>query len=69
LSEWHDVDSSNIKRARHTGDALEVEFHTGAVYSYPEAQAHEMDALVNAPSAGSHFHANIKGRYTGTRIS
>lgn len=46
---------------------LEVEFSKGGVYSYANVPQEAYDAMVAAPSLGSHFLQNIKGKYETTK--
>ena len=47
---------------------LEIEFNSGGVYQYSNVPVSVYQALINAPSHGKYFHANIKDRYHTTRI-
>ena len=63
-----DVDSSHIKRVEYT-DKLYIEFLNDSVYEYdnvPEDLAKEM---LQQPSKGSFFWANIRGKYPYRKIA
>lgn len=64
------VSSSNIEsigydEGRH---ALRVKFKDSGLYEYSGVTPEQHSALVNAPSVGRHFHVNIKGRHSSTRL-
>jgi hypothetical protein len=48
---------------------LEVQFHSGQVYSYQGVTMEEYEALMDAPSIGSYFQREIRGKYRGIKIS
>ncbi|HVX56934.1 MAG TPA: KTSC domain-containing protein [Candidatus Saccharimonadales bacterium] len=52
------VKSSNLKTVGYdpATKTLEVEFHSGAVHQYAGITPGAHQALVRAPSIGSHFH-------------
>lgn len=62
------VSSSNIAAVGHDPDAsvLEIEFHDGSVFSYPNVTAEEHDRFIKADSLGSHFHKHVRPK-GGTR--
>lgn len=64
------VSSSNILAIGYDADSevLEVEFTSGAVYSYSSVPIGEYEGLMNADSKGKYLHANIKGRYPYMRL-
>ena len=66
--DWHDVDSSNIRRIAHDGAALHVEFHSGAIYAYDGADEHHLHEMKSAASAGNYFHQNIRQQHAGRRV-
>lgn len=47
---------------------LEIEFNSGAVYQYTGVPQGEYDAIMNAGSKGSYFHANIKNRFPYVKL-
>jgi hypothetical protein len=59
------VKSSNVKSVGYdpATKAMEVEFHTGAVYTHSGVSANDHSALVNSSSIGSHYHKNFKGKF------
>ncbi len=64
------VSSSNIKSIGYDekSKVLEIEFHGGKVYQYSEVPKQEYMGLMSASSHGSYFHANIKDKYSYTKI-
>jgi len=63
-----DVDSSHIKNVQYT-DKLYIEFLNGSIYEYddvPEDLAREM---LQQPSKGSFFWANIRNKYPYRKVS
>jgi len=65
------VKSSQIKSVGYepSSKMLEVEFANGAVYRYHGVEDHDHHAFVNAPSIGSHFHAQIKGKHKHEKVT
>ena len=63
------VSSSNIKSAGHDDktDTMDVEFHNGAVYSYPGVKKEMFDRLIASGSVGKFFHKNILSTIKGVR--
>lgn len=59
------VSSSNISAIGYDADSqsLEIEFHSGAVYSYSGVPPAEFEGFMDADSKGRYFNANIKNRY------
>jgi hypothetical protein len=57
--------SSNLMSATYDPDVenLEVQFNDGSAYTYFSVPASIYRGLSLAPSAGSYFHRQIKGRY------
>ena len=47
---------------------LKVQFSGGATYEYAGVPATEYQAFLSAPSAGKHFSANIKSKYTAKKL-
>ena len=45
-----------------------MQFSGGATYEYAGVPATEYQAFLSAPSAGKHFSANIKGKYTAKKL-
>lgn len=64
------VTSSNIRSIGYDTDnqILEVEFNSGAIYQYHGVPEYEHDAVMNASSHGVYFNANIKNRYSFTKL-
>lgn len=66
----HPISSSNLESvgydaATHT---LEIEFHHGGIYQYVNVPESVYRALLDAVSAGSYFHDNIRDVYPYQRV-
>lgn len=63
------VQSSTIKSVGYdeADKVLEVEFHSGGVYTYANVEPKAHAALMGAPSVGKHFHQNIRGAHPSQR--
>jgi hypothetical protein len=46
---------------------LEIEFHNGAIYHYDDVTANIFSGLMDAPSSGKYFWAEIRESYRATR--
>lgn len=57
------VTSTSIKSIGHDGEHMEVEFHNGKVYHFPDFPAEKHAAFVGADSIGKHFNSEIRGKY------
>ena len=66
----HPVESSNIKAVGYRVETkqLLVQFKADTLYSYDGVEADTFEALLNAESVGKYFNANIKDRYTTTKV-
>ncbi len=62
------VSSSNLSSVGYNNGTLYIEFHSGGLYSYSVVPPFVYTELLNAPSKGEYFHANIKNVYPYTRI-
>lgn len=64
------VNSSNVSSIGYDvdGQVLEVEFHNGSVYQYAGVPPSEHEALMTSDSKGKFLHANIKSRYSCTKL-
>ena len=64
------VDSSNISAIGYdpATQELQVEFKNGTTYSYQGVTEGQYQELLNAPSVGRYFMANIRGTYPGTAL-
>jgi hypothetical protein len=64
------VSSSTIRSIGYDAESstLEVEFNSGTVYQYAGVPQAEHDGLMSASSHGTYFNANIKNRYSYTRV-
>jgi hypothetical protein len=65
------VQSSQIKSVGHNPatNEMEVEFGNGSVYRYRGVDAAKHKAMMESPSIGSHFHANIKNLHVAEKVS
>lgn len=48
---------------------LELEFRDGSVHQYQQVPPHVHLELLNAPSKGFYFHAQIKDRYAAVQVT
>jgi hypothetical protein len=64
------VQSSSIKSHGYDPNTqtLAVEFTSGHVYHLSGVPPEDAQAFASAPSLGSHWHANLRGKYESTRI-
>jgi hypothetical protein len=64
------VNSSNVQSVGYDADSqvLEVEFNSGAIYQYAGVPKSEHDALMNSDSKGKYLHANIKNRFSHSKL-
>jgi hypothetical protein len=64
------VTSSHLREIGYDSEnqILEVEFKNGSVYQYHGVPEYEHDAVMSAGSHGTYFNANIKNRYTCTKL-
>jgi hypothetical protein len=64
------IASSNLVSVGYDSETkqLDIEFKGGAVYRYNSVPEHVYQGLVNAPSAGSYHHANIKSVYSFVKL-
>lgn len=63
------VSSSDLSSVGYENGTLRIRFHSGGVYDYLGVPASVFRTLLNAPSIGKYFHANIKNAYPTIRIS
>lgn len=61
------LDSSNLAGAGERDGFLVVRFRSGGAYRYRGA-AGLLDALLRAPSAGSFFHREVRGKFDTDRL-
>ena len=61
--------SSAIKEFVKTEKGLEVTFQSGHKYLYAGVPANVVLGLERAESKGSYFHAEIRDKYTATKIA
>jgi hypothetical protein len=64
------VSSDNLSSVGYevASQTLEIEFHHGGVYQYAGVSEGEHEGLMNAASKGTYFHANIRNRYSFTKL-
>ena len=64
------IASSNISGAEYDelAQQLYITFHSGAKYRYDGVSQEDADAFAAAPSAGKHFHNEIKDSFSATRV-
>jgi hypothetical protein len=70
MLDWTEVESSNIKMVGFDADKseLHIKFNTGAEYAYLGIARDTFDNLMDAPSKGKFFAAEIKGKYEYRRV-
>lgn len=68
--EMKPVQSSNIRTIGYDAEArrLRIEFGSGKTYAYEGVPAEEHEALIGAPSIGSHFARHIRSKYPGVEV-
>ena len=64
------VSSSSILSHGYDPDTqtLAVQFTSGHIYHYSGVTPEAAQEFAEAPSLGSHWHANLRGKYESTRI-
>lgn len=64
------VQSSNISSIGYEENSrtLEIEFNTGKIYQYSQVSENVYKALMNAPSHGSYFNANVRSAYPTRQV-
>jgi hypothetical protein len=67
----HPVKSSNIEAIGHDPETqtLHVHFKGGGAYHYSDVPAPKYQALMDAPSKGSHFAQHIRGKHRAEKKS
>lgn len=65
-----EVESSNIHSIGHDAEhnTMRVKFRNGTEYEHKDMNAEQFEAFRSAPSVGSYYHANIKGKFEHRRI-
>ena len=56
------VSSSNVSCIGYENGVIEVHFHNGYAYQYPNCSRDLFDEFLNASSKGSFVHRRLKGR-------
>lgn len=64
-----EVKSSMFKSVGHSADTLEIEFKNGDIWQYSSVPADVYEAMMKSESVGKYFLANIKGKYTETKVN
>jgi hypothetical protein len=62
------VDSSNLSSVGYENGTLYISFNNGGTYYYTGVPEFVFEDLLNAPSKGKYFHANIKNSYPYGRL-
>ncbi len=62
------VFSSDIASVGYENGTLFISFHKGGLYAYKNVPYSVYAGLMNAPSKGKYFHANIRKQYHGTPV-
>ena len=62
------VTSSNIAHLGWEAETLFIKFNNGKSYSYPDVPMNVYNEFVDAPSAGKHFHAEIKAKFVAVPL-
>lgn len=64
------VTSSNLHSVGYdpSTEILEIEFRSGGIYQYFDVPLDIHDALMNSPSLGKYFIANIKNNYRWQKV-
>lgn len=60
--------SSSVESVGHDGHSLWIQFRNGSLYQYPSCPAEHHAGILGAESAGKHFAANVRNRFTGHRV-
>jgi hypothetical protein len=65
MATWQQLESSNLKRCSYDieTETLQIQFHSGKVYTYDGVPASVYNGLLEASSPGQYFNANIKNIY------
>lgn len=68
--EFRAIASSTIAGANYNAETqvLTIEFKSGGRHAYSGVPEEDYDGLINASSAGSFFHNNIKDVYPTARV-
>lgn len=56
------VESSNVSAIRYIDGYIDVRFHSGRVYRYPNCSESLFDEFLHSESKGRFVHAYLKGR-------
>lgn len=68
---WYDVESSTIARVAYEPacSTLYVGFRSGDIYRYLMVQPGTFGRLLSAPSIGSYFSFDVRGRFTTEKLA
>jgi hypothetical protein len=61
------LNSKTIDSVGYDGSTMTIKFKSGGIYKYSGVTQKEHDELMEAKSAGTHFHKNLKKKYKGER--
>lgn len=69
--EMHEVNSSHFAAVGYDPDGrkMHIRFQNGSTYEYGGVPEHDYRQLLNAKSAGIHFHRHVKKAFQGKQIS
>jgi hypothetical protein len=65
----HSVESSTLTTVAYDSnlETLQLQFRDGSIYSYSRIPAKIYEALLSAPSKGTYFNSNIRGKFAHQR--
>lgn len=58
------VSSTDIRSIGYENGVLEIEFHSGGIYTYPNVPKEHFDYMISHPHPGTYFHRMIKPYYS-----
>ena len=63
--------SSNIEAIGYSPETkvLRVRFRGGSLYDHHDFSAEDHESFMASDSKGSHYHANIKGKFKHTKVT
>ena len=68
MTNYVPVESSNLSEVGYEDSELFVKFKNNTEYKYSGVPLHVKEELLNAPSIGQYFNANIKNSYPFEKI-
>lgn len=65
------VNSTNLASVGYDAESrkLRVKFKGGTLWEYDDVPAETHHALLHSSSPGAHFHAHVRDKFTGRKIS